>query len=57
MLTQWKIEKAKQLLSEDSLTIKEIAYELDYSDVSNFSAAFKKATEFTPSQYRPEQTS
>lgn len=52
VLTHWKIDKAKQLLSNESLTIKEIAFELDYSDVSNFSAAFKKATEQTPSQYR-----
>ncbi|MCG8668087.1 MAG: AraC family transcriptional regulator [Pseudomonadales bacterium] len=54
VLTHWKIEKAKQLLKDNAISIKEVAYELDYSDVSNFSAAFKKATEITPSQFRSE---
>lgn len=52
VLTQFKIERAKQLLMDERYTIKEVAFELDYSDVSNFSSAFKKVTSLTPSQYR-----
>ena len=44
-----KIEKAKELLFYDELTLSEIAYRLGYSSVAHLSGQFKKITGFTPS--------
>lgn len=43
-----KIEKAKELLLYDELTLSEIAHRLGYSSVAHLSAQFKKVTGFTP---------
>ena len=45
-----KIEKIKEYLSYDELSIKEISYQLGYNSVSHLSNHFKKATGFSPSQ-------
>jgi AraC-like DNA-binding protein len=47
-----KIEKAKELLVYDELTLSEIAYKLHYSSVAHLSAQFKKTTGLTPSQFK-----
>ena len=47
-----KIRKAKQLLVETSLPIKEICYKLNYSSTEHFFSVFKKSTMMTPSEYR-----
>ncbi|MGM0478923.1 MAG: helix-turn-helix domain-containing protein [Bacteroidota bacterium] len=47
-----KIEKAKEILLYDRLSIKEIAYKLNYSSLSHFSKQFKKITGLTPAYYR-----
>lgn len=47
-----KIERAKELLSYDEMTLTEIADALHYSSVSHLSAQFKKITGVTPSQYK-----
>ena len=47
-----KMERAKFALSETNQTISQIAYGLGFKDVHNFSNAFKKKTDFSPSQYR-----
>src|SRR5690606_18314304 len=39
-----KIERAKKLIMEDLLTLKEISYKLNYSSVGHFSRQFKKTT-------------
>jgi len=44
-----KIEKAKELLFYDELTLSEIADKLGYSSVAHLSGQFKKVTGFTPS--------
>ncbi len=44
-----KIEKAKELLFYDELTLSEIANHLGYSSVAHLSAQFKKVTGMTPS--------
>lgn len=49
---QARIERAKQLLSESSLSISEIAEALGYSDLYFFSRQFKRHVSRTPSQYR-----
>lgn len=47
-----KIEKVKELLVYDELTLKEIAWKLDYSSVSHLSSQFKKVTGLTTSHFR-----
>jgi len=46
------MEKVKELLSYNELTLSEIAYRLGYSSVAYLSAQFKKATGLTPSQFK-----
>jgi len=47
-----QISKAKVLLLETDLPLKEIAYRLGYSTSANFSASFRAATGSTPGQFR-----
>ena len=47
-----KIEKVKELLVYDQLSLSEIAYELGYSSVAHLSGQFKKVTGMTPSQFK-----
>ena len=47
-----KIERVKELLTYDELTLSEIAFRLGYSSVSHLSAQFKKVTGVTPSSYK-----
>ncbi len=47
-----RMEKVKELLSYNELTLSEIAYRLGYSSVAYLSSQFKKITGFTPSQFK-----
>lgn len=47
-----KIEKVKELLVYDDLTLTEIAYKLHYSSVAHLSNQFKKMTGLTPSHFK-----
>ena len=47
-----KIEKVKELLFYDELTLSEIAHKLGYSSVAHLSGQFKKITGFTPSELK-----
>ena len=47
-----KIERVKELLVYDELTLSEIAWELGYSSVSALSAQFKKITGLTPKHFK-----
>ena len=47
-----KIEKVKELLVYDELTLTEIADKLHYSSVSHLSNQFKKMTGLTPSHFK-----
>lgn len=47
-----RIERVKELLVYDELSLSEIAYKLGYSSVAHLSAQFKKITGLTPSHYR-----
>ena len=47
-----KIEKAKELLVYNELSIKEISYQLGYSSVQYLSNQFKKVTGLTPSHFK-----
>lgn len=47
-----KIERVKELLVYDELSLNEIADELNYSSVSHLSSQFKKVTGLTPSHFK-----
>lgn len=47
-----KIERAKQLIVNDKITLTEIAYKLSYSSVAHLSTQFKNTTGITPSQFQ-----
>ena len=47
-----KIERVKQLLLYNDLTISEIAWQLHYSSTSHLSAQFKKVTGLSPSVFK-----
>jgi AraC family transcriptional regulator len=47
-----RIERAKELLAYNELTLNEIADKLYYSSVQHLSQQFKKITGLTPSQYK-----
>ena len=47
-----KIERVKELLVYDELTLSEIAYQMGYSNVAYLSNQFKKVTGLTPSYFK-----
>ena len=47
-----KIERVKELLKYDELSLSEIAFQLSYSSVAHLSTQFKKVTGITPSQFK-----
>ena len=50
--TKLKIEKAKELLRDKQLSVREISDKLSFSEPNYFTKTFKKITGFTPSAYR-----
>lgn len=46
------LDRAKQLLSNPSTSVKEIAFALGFAQATNFSRAFAKATGMSPEQFR-----
>lgn len=47
-----RIERAKEFLEYNELTLSEIAHRLGYSSVQYLSTQFKKATGFTPTHFK-----
>ena len=47
-----KIERVKELIMYNEMTLSEIAIILNYSSVSHLSSQFKKVTGFTPSYFK-----
>ncbi len=47
-----KIERAKEFIIYDELTLTEIAYNLNYSSVAHLSNQFKKVTGLTPTTFK-----
>ena len=47
-----RIEKVKELIVYDELTLSEIAYRLGYSSIGYLSNQFKKVTGFTPTYFK-----
>ena len=50
-----RMEKAKSLLEETNLQIKEVSVQVGYEDARVFLRRFKKYTGKTPGQYREEK--
>lgn len=55
-LNQLRIQKAKQLLMETDLTIKQIASEVGYYNLQSFNRFFRKYEGMPPSSYRSAKT-
>jgi len=51
-LTSRRIERAKSLLAERKLSVTEIGFDVGFSETSSFTAAFRKVTGETPTEYR-----
>lgn len=51
-IIQNKIERVKELILYNELSLSEIAYKLHYSSISHISAQFKKVTGLTPSFFK-----
>ncbi|BCS81893.1 response regulator [Anaerocellum diazotrophicum] len=51
-ITEVRIEKAKQLLKDNSIRLYEIAERVGFGDPNYFSALFKKKVGMTPSEFR-----
>ena len=51
-LTSLRIEKAKELLADNSMAVNEISASVGYPDALAFSKLFKKQTGLSPSEYR-----
>ena len=52
LVDQARLEIAKTLIVEESVSITHIAYETGYSNVANFSRSFKRLTGMSPRAYR-----
>ncbi|MBC8061226.1 MAG: response regulator [Clostridiaceae bacterium] len=50
-LTRIRIDKAKEFMKSSNLNIKEICFEIGYTDPNYFSYIFKKNEKITPSEY------
>jgi YesN/AraC family two-component response regulator len=51
-IIQQKIERVKELLVYNELSLSEISYKMGYSSVAHLSAQFKKVTGLTPSKFK-----
>jgi transcriptional regulator GlxA family with amidase domain len=51
-LSTSRIEKAKDLLKKNTMSITEAAFSAGYSDLRHFERIFKKITGITPSHYK-----
>lgn len=47
-----RIERVKELIRDDELTLTEIAYQMNYSSVAHLSSQFRSVTGMTPTQFR-----
>ena len=54
VLTNHKLIVARSLLEQKDKTIAEIAFEMEFSEPTNFTKFFKKSTGKTPNQFRGE---
>lgn len=53
-IREYTVAEAKRLLYNTGLTVKEVAYELNFEDPANFSKYFKSICGYSPADYRRE---
>lgn len=53
-VAQYKIERAKELLTQTDMSVAAIAEQLKYTNAQNFIRFFSKMTDITPGKYRQE---
>jgi len=51
-LIKHKIERVKELISDNEMNLTEIAYKMHYSSVAHLSSQFKKITGYTATHYK-----
>jgi len=51
-IIQLRVEKAKQLMEIEGMSIERVGYKVGYMDVSNFTKIFKKTSGVTPSEFK-----
>jgi AraC-like DNA-binding protein len=54
-ISEYRIDKAKQMLAHTDASIADISFELGFANAAQFNRLFQEATEMTPSQYRDAQ--
>ncbi len=54
LIREYTVAEAKRLLYNTGLTVKEVAYELNFDDPANFSKYFKSVCGYSPANYRRE---
>lgn len=54
-VTEVRMNRAKELLAFTDMPMKEICYEIGYSDPNYFSRSFKKNTGLTPTEYKEKK--
>ncbi len=55
-ITRQKIERVKELIIYDQLTLSQIAYQMNYSSVAHLSSQFKKETGLTPTEFKKSKS-
>ena len=53
-LTEYRLERAKQLLADVRINVKDISVNVGYRDSNYFAKVFKRAMGSTPTEYRME---
>ena len=51
-LNSYRVQMAKELLTNTSIAIKDVGYQVGFNSVQNFNRVFKRYANVTPSQYR-----
>lgn len=55
-LTEFRVEKSKKLLCDETINIKDISIEVGYRDSNYYTKVFKRMEGMTPSEYRAMKT-
>lgn len=56
-LSELRVEKAKELLSDVTINVRDVSRKVGYRDSGYFTKVFKRITGYTPSEYRAMQLS
>ena len=51
-LLEFRLDKAKQFMKDENLTLHDVALKVGYDDYSHFCKVFKRITGYSPSDYQ-----